>query len=128
MLFRSENHTSAMREVIQATRSVHLAVVTDVQRVKARQQAIVSAQSALDATKAGYEVGTRNVVDVLDAQRILYNAIRDYANTRYDYVLRTLKLRQLAGTLNPQDVADLSKWLVEPPAATATASPETGTP
>jgi outer membrane protein len=123
-----ENHTGAMREIIQATRSVHLAVVTDVQRVKARQQAIVSAQSALDATQAGYEVGTRNVVDVLDAQRILYSAIRNYANTRYDYVLRTLRLRQLAGTLNPQDVADLSKWLVAPPAATATAAPETGTP
>ena len=42
---------------------------------KARQQAIVSAQSALDATTAGYEVGTRNVVDVLNAQRILYNAL-----------------------------------------------------
>jgi len=123
-----ENHTGAMREIIQATRSVHLAVVTDVQRVKARQQAIVSAQSALDATQAGYEVGTRNVVDVLDAQRILYSAIRNYANTRYDYVLRTLRLRELAGTLNPQDVADLSKWLVAPPAATATAAPETGTP
>ena len=123
-----ENHTSAMREIIQATRSVHLAVVTDVQRVNARQQAIVSAQSALDATQAGYEVGTRNVVDVLNAQRILYSAIRDYANTRYDYVLRSLKLRQLAGTLSPQDVADLSKWLVEPPAATASAAPETGAP
>lgn len=123
-----ETHTSVMREAIQATRSLHLAVTTDVQRVKARQQAIVSAQSALDATTAGYEVGTRNVVDVLNAQRILYNAIRDYANTRYDYVLRALKLRQLAGVLNPEDVKMLSQWLVAPPAATASAAPESGSP
>ncbi len=124
----SEIHTSAMRDAIQTTRSLHLAVMTDVQRVKARQQAIVSAQSALDATQAGYEVGTRNVVDVLNAQRILYSAIRDYANSRYDYLLRTLRLRQMAGSLSPQDVANFSKWLVAPPAATATAAPETGTP
>jgi outer membrane protein len=116
-----ETHTSVMRNTIQATRSLHLAVVTDVERVKARQQSIVSAQSALDATTAGYEVGTRNVVDVLNAQQVLYRAIRDYANTRYDFVLRLLRLRKQAGLLSPEDVQTLNGWLVEPPAATATA-------
>lgn len=114
-----ETHTSVMRDTIQFTRSLHLGVTTDVQRVKARKQAIVSAQSALDATTAGYEVGTRNVVDVLNAQRILFQAIRDYANTRYDYVVRLLRLRRQAGLLSPEDVNVLNKWLVAPPAATA---------
>jgi outer membrane protein len=116
-----ETHTSVMRNTIQATRSLHLAVVTDVERVKARQQSIVSAQSALDATTAGYEVGTRNVVDVLNAQQVLYRAIRDYANTRFDYVVRLLRLRKQAGLLSPEDVQALNRWLVEPPAATAAA-------
>jgi outer membrane protein len=124
-LAASETRTSVMRNTIQFTRSLHVAVTTDVQRVKARKQSIVSAQSALDATTAGYEVGTRNVVDVLNAQRILYSAIRDYANTRYDFVVRLLRLRRQAGLLSPEDVAELSKWLIEPAAASATQS---GTP
>ncbi|TNF33336.1 MAG: hypothetical protein EP312_09600 [Gammaproteobacteria bacterium] len=107
----AESHTSVQRNTIQNTRSLHLAVVTDVQRVKARKQAIVSAQSALDATKAGYDVGTRNVVDVLQAERLLYQALRDYANTRYDFVLNQLRLKKQAGQLSPQEILDLNSWL-----------------
>jgi len=86
--------------------------------VKARKQSIVSAQSALDATTAGYEVGTRNVVDVLNAQRVLYLAIRDYASTRFDYVEHMLRLRQQTGMLSPADVETLNKWLTAPGPAT----------
>ncbi len=107
------------RQVVQTTRARHIATMTDVQRVKARSQSIVSAQSAVDATQAGYEVGTRNVVDVLQAQRVLYAAMRDYANARYDYVIDFLRLKQLAGTLSPQDILDLNKWLQVPEAPTA---------
>lgn len=110
----AENHTGVQRNTIQNTRSLHLAVVTDAQRVKARKQAIVSSQSALDATKAGYDVGTRNVVDVLQAERLLYQALRDYANTRYDFVLNQLRLKKQAGLLSPQDILDLNDWLEEP--------------
>lgn len=107
------------RQVVQTTRARHIATMTDVQRVKARSQSIVSAQSAVDATQAGYEVGTRNVVDVLQAQRVLYAAMRDFANARYDYVMDYLRLKQLAGTLSPQDILDLNKWLQVPAAPTA---------
>ncbi|WP_101758400.1 TolC family outer membrane protein [Oceanicoccus sp. KOV_DT_Chl] len=107
------------RTVIRNTRAQHITVNTDVQRVKARQQAIVSTSSALDATQAGYEVGTRNIVDVLQAQRTLYNSIRDYANSRYDYVLSMLKLKRAAGTLSPQDLYDINKWMVSQDAPTA---------
>ena len=102
------------RTVVQATRSLHITVLTDVQRVNARLQAIVSTRSALEATQAGYEVGTRNIVDVLQARRALYASIRDYANSRYDYVINLLKLKQQSGTLSPQDIYDLNKWLVTP--------------
>jgi outer membrane protein len=86
--------------------------------VQARAQAIVSSQSALDATQAGYEVGTRNVVDVLNAQNALYAAKRDYANSRYDYVINQLRLKQQAGLLSPQDVLDLDRHLDAPGAVT----------
>jgi len=114
-----QDEINTRRTVIQNTRSLHLNVMTDVQRVKARAQTIVSTRSALEATQAGYEVGTRNVVDVLVAQRALYNAIRDYANSRYDYIINMLSLKEQAGTLSPQDIYDLNKWLIEGEAPTA---------
>lgn len=113
-----EGHTATQRNTIQQTRSLHLAVTTHAGRVQARRQALVSSQSALDATRAGYDVGTRNVVDVLQAERLRYQALRDYANSRYDYVLAQLRLKQLAGTLSPQDILDLTRWLEAPAAPT----------
>lgn len=101
------------RTVVQSARALHIAVVTDVQRVKARAQAIVSSSSALDSTQSGYEAETRNIVDVLQAQRTLYSAIRNYANSRYDYVLDMLKLKQAAGILDIDDVDNLNKWMVD---------------
>jgi len=109
-----ERKIDVERNVIQGARARHIAANTDVQRVKARAQSIVSAQSALDATNAGYEVGTRNIVDVLQTQRVYFAAQRDYANARYDYVLDMLRLKQVAGTLTPQDIVDLNAWLVAP--------------
>ena len=69
-------------------------------------------------------VGTRNVVDVLNAQNILYQAERDYANTRYDYILNLMRLKQQAGLLSPEDVFRLDTYLVPPapPSATSAAA------
>ncbi|MEX2366311.1 MAG: TolC family outer membrane protein, partial [Pseudohongiellaceae bacterium] len=99
------------RDVTQSTRNNYRSVETDVLAVQARAQAIISAESALEAVEAGAEVGTRNVVDVVLAQRTLFQAQRDYANARYNYVINTLNLKQAAGTLNPQDIYDLNQWL-----------------
>lgn len=109
-----QDKIATQRTVIKDTRASHITLTTDVQRVKARQQAIISTSSALEATQAGYEVGTRNIVDVLQAQRSLFSSIRDYANSRYDYVLNLLALKQAAGTLTPQDVNDINQWMVAP--------------
>ncbi|WP_455231193.1 TolC family outer membrane protein [Geopseudomonas aromaticivorans] len=102
---------SLRRQVVQNTRDFHRAVNTDVAQVAARRQAIVSSQSALEATELGYEVGTRNIVDVLDAQRQLYLAVRLYNNTRYDYILNHLRLKRSAGILSPADLQDLESFL-----------------
>ena len=108
------NLVAAKRTAFREARSSYLTTVADTARVNARKLAITSALSALDATQAGYDAGTRNVVDLLNAQRDLFRAQRDHANTRYDYVINSLKLKQAAGTLNPQDIYDLNKWLVAP--------------
>lgn len=111
-----ENRINLTRNTITASRSLHMTVSSDVARVKARKRAIKSTQSALDATVAGYEVGTRNIVDVLNAQNAVFAAQRDYANSRYDYVLNSMRLKENAGTLSPEDIAALEAFLVEPEA------------
>ncbi|MCL6415610.1 TolC family outer membrane protein [Aestuariirhabdus sp. Z084] len=102
---------SLNRQTSQRARNLFSTVVADVQRISARAQGIISTQSALEATESGYEVGSRNIVDVLNAQRNLYASQRDYLNARYDYILNTLRLKQEAGTLSPQDLSDLNQWI-----------------
>lgn len=99
------------RDSTQSTRNNYRSVETDVLAVQARAQAIISAESALEATQVGAEVGTRNVVDVVLAQRTLFQTRRDYANARYTYVINTLNLKQATGILSPQDIIDLNEWL-----------------
>ena len=99
------------REVAESTRVLYSAINTDVARVRARLRGIESSQSALDATQTGYEVGTRNIVDVLNAQRNLFLSQFQYASARYRYVLDTLRLKQVVGMLNPQDLYDLNQFI-----------------
>ncbi len=101
------------RASTQDIRNNYRNVENDVLTIAARQQAVLSAQSQLEATEAGLEAGTRNIVDVVTAQRLLFQAMRDIANARYNYVINTLNLKQSTGLLSPQDVIDLNAWLVE---------------
>jgi outer membrane protein len=120
-----ENRINLTRNTITNTRSLHMTVVSDVSRIAARKQSIVSSKSSLDATTAGYEVGTRNVVDVLNAQNTLFAAERDYANSRYDYIINMMRLKEQAGLLSPEDVYRLDSFLTPPPPPTASGSTST---
>lgn len=104
------------RVVTQLTRAQYINVKRDVARTRARAQAIVSTQSALEAAQTGYEVGTRNVVDVLIAQRAVFSAIRDHANSILDFVQDVVSLKRQAGILTPADIVELNRWLTEPDA------------
>lgn len=100
------------RNIVQQARSFQLAVNTDIARIAAGKQAIVSAQSAVDATQAGYDVGTRNIVDVLTSQQLLFKAKLAYSNARYQYILDALRLQQTAGTLSEDNLLKLNAWLL----------------
>ena len=71
------------------------------------------AHDALEATKAGFDVGTRTIVDVLDSQFALYAAITNYYSSRYAYIGNVLRLKLAAGTLKVQDLEEIDKWLKE---------------
>lgn len=99
------------RNIVEQTRNLYSALNTDVARVKARARAIESNQSALDATQTGYEVGTRNIVDVLVGQQRLFAAQFAYAQARYQYIRDVLRLKQIVGRLSPEDVYQLDQYI-----------------
>lgn len=113
--FRYNQALEGLEQQIRATdrqtRNAYLGVLASISQVKALQQALVSSRSALQATEAGFEVGTRTIVDVLDAQRELFRARRDLARARYDYVLNSLRLKQAAGNLIEADLLQVNGWL-----------------
>ncbi len=100
------------RETERQARDAYLGVLAEISRVKALRQALSSAKTALEATEAGFEVGTRTTVDVLNAQQQVFSARTNYRRARYDYLLNVLSLKQAAGILRIQDLEDIDVILV----------------
>jgi len=103
------------RETERQARDSYLGVLAEIARVNALKQAVASSQTALQATQAGYEVGTRTIVEVLNSQFSLFVAITNYYQSRYDYILNALRLKQAAGTLQVQDLEKIDAWLSDRP-------------
>ncbi len=101
------------RETERQSRDAYLGVLSEISRVNALNQAVESSRTALEATQAGFEVGTRTIVDVLNSQFALYLAITNYYQSRYNYILNVLRLKQAAGTLQIQDLEDIDRHLSE---------------
>ena len=100
-----------VRRTTGLARSAFLSLQADIATVQARKQAVISTQTSLDATLAGYDAGTRTSVDVLLSQRQLFSAKRDYSVARYTYLTNSLVLKQVAGLLTIEDVEMMNKWL-----------------
>ena len=103
---RASQHDMAFQKqlVVQQVSSAYLTVSSDISRASSLKQALTSAEVALEATQAGFEVGTRTAVDVLLSLRNVFAAKRDYANARYNYLLNMLKLKQAAGNISINDL------------------------
>jgi len=107
----SEQLETAHRSVVQTVRSSFNNVNASISSINAYKQAVVSAQSSLDASEAGYSVGTRTIVDVLDATTTLYNAKQQLSSARYNYLINQLNIKSALGTLNEQDLVALNSTL-----------------
>jgi outer membrane protein len=101
------------RETERLSRDAYLGVISEMSRVQALEQAVASSRTALEATQAGFEVGTRTIVDVLNSQFALFAALTNYEQSRYDYIMNVLRLKQAAGSLQVQDLEEIDAWLVE---------------
>ena len=102
---------ASRRSTKRLTRAAYAGVISGIQRVAALKQAVVAGESALEAKQTGFEAGINTNLDVLNAQRDLYAAKRDYAQTRYTYILDLLRLKQAAGQLNEKDLEEVNGWL-----------------
>jgi outer membrane protein len=103
--------TAAERQATAQVRSAFLKLQADQARIAARQAAVTSGELVAEASQVGYELGVRNIVDVLLAQRSAYAARRDYLTARYDYVMNVIRLRAAAGQLTAADLAEINTWL-----------------
>src|SRR5690606_27397027 len=99
------------RALVRNTRNAYQTLVAGVSEVEARRLALVSAQSAYDASQVGLEVGTRTVIDVLINQQNLFDAQRQYSLAKYNFLQNRLLLEQAAGTLDIEDVRDINRLL-----------------
>jgi outer membrane protein len=101
------------RQTEHDARDSYLGVLSEISRVKALRRAVESNTTALNATEAGYEAGTRTAVDVVESRRLWIQARTDYSRSRYDYMINVLKLQQAAGILSEQSLNRLNTLLKE---------------
>lgn len=110
----SESLESAHRSLVQTVRSSFNNVNASISSINAYKQAVVSAQSSMDAMEAGYQVGIRTIVDVLNATTTLYNAKQQLSSARYTYLINQLNIKSSLGTLNENDLLALNGTLGKP--------------
>ncbi len=107
----TERLLDTRRLVVRETSNAYRAVLADIRRVRALEQALASTREAARATQAGFEAGTRTAVEVLESTRDTFRARADYASARYDYIVDSLELQRVAGALDDADIALVDRWL-----------------
>ena len=107
----SQQAEQTYRETVQSVRSSYNDVKAAISTIRALEQAVVSAESALKATEAGFDVGTRTIVDVLDSTRNLFDARRNLSGARYDFIQSVVDLKEAAGTLTNEDIEQINRGL-----------------
>ena len=102
---------NSRRTVATQTRQAYLGVVSGIAQVKALQQALISSESVLEASKLGQEVGVRTNLDVLNAQQQLYSTRRDLYQAQYNYLTSQLRLKQAVGSLGENELSKVNQAL-----------------
>ncbi len=99
------------RATTRQTKNAYNAIEAGIEEVQALRQALVSAKSSLEATQAGFEVGTRTIVDVLIAEQSYWRSAQNYSTARHGYILSHLALRQATGVLSRDDLETVNTLL-----------------
>ena len=107
----SEQLEQIYRDITVNSRIAFNTIVDGISKIKADRQTIISQQNSLESTEAQFEVGTRTMVDVTNAQRRLFEAQEQLASDQYRFINAVLNLKYLAGTLNVNDLEEVNSWL-----------------
>lgn len=108
----SQDLIQTHRGIVRTTRNAYNTVIASISGIRALEQSVLSTTKALEATEAGFEVGTRTIVDVLDSTRNLYNAKRNLSSTRYAYIQNVLLLKRAGGTITDEDITAINSGLI----------------
>ena len=103
--------TEMQRAVQRAARAAYYGIISAISKVEALGKSVKSQKLALHSRQQGYRSGLYTSLEVLDAERDVYEAKRDYSRARYDYLLNGFRLKHAVGTLNEADVEDINFWL-----------------
>lgn len=107
----SENLEKTYRDTLVNSRIAFNTIIEGLSKVKADKQTVISQQKSLESTDAQYLVGTRTMVDVVNAQQKLFEAQEQLASDQYGLIGAILGLKYLAGTLNTNDLLEVNAWL-----------------
>ena len=102
------------RETVQNTRNAFLGIKSNISKVKADRQGVISSEKSLEATQAGYQVGTQDIEDVLSSISQLYSSKQTYISDQYAYLTQLINLQENAATLNSQSLQTINAWLKKP--------------
>lgn len=106
-----QDQEATRRNVVRTTRSAFLGIKSEASRVRALEQSVIAAESALEAKRVGYQAGINTNVEVLDAQRDFFFNQRDLLGARYSYIINTLNLKEAVGSLSEEDLKNINGWL-----------------
>ncbi|WP_192483579.1 MULTISPECIES: TolC family outer membrane protein [Cysteiniphilum] len=112
----------AERETESQLKTAYLTVLSDIAQVEAYKQAVIAAEASVKAMKAGYEVGTHTIVDLLQQQQQLFQAQQQYAQAKYAYINDLLTLKNTAGVISYKDIDAINKWLTADKVSTKSSS------
>ncbi len=119
-------YEAVLRQTEQQARDAYQGVISQIAQVEALKQAVESNRVSLQATEAGYEVGTKTAIDVLSSRELLVQAQTNYSQSKYGYLNNIIALRLAAGNLDPQTIKQINGWLVAPPPPAPEATPGPG--
>ena len=102
---------SARRNTDRLIRAARRGVESLQGQVEARREGVIAGRSALESKQEGFKAGVTTNIDVLNAQRDLFFAGRNYLATSYDLINAIVVLERAAGQLDEEDVRQINGWL-----------------
>ncbi|HWX66794.1 MAG TPA: TolC family outer membrane protein [Rhodanobacter sp.] len=102
---------SQRRQVVRDTLNYYRSVIAGIAQVESAKASVDSGQKALEATRAGFEVGTQTMTNVLLAIQVLTSSESSYSQARHQFILNKLLLKETAGTAELKDIEGINALL-----------------